>query len=511
MGTSKISLLNSSPVSFSVEDSQILVVDDELGMREGCRKILSSEGFTVTTAEDGVIGIEKLKSGEPFIAAIVDLKMPRMGGLEFIEEAKKWSPDLLILVITAYATIDTAVEATKRGAYGYVPKPFTPDELLLPVRNGLERRALALETQRLKLEQEKGLLQVAYERSQCRTIFSCMTDAVLVINKDRKLVLRNAAVLRILPEASSYKLPTDIETISSQELRDLLLQTLSSTVASTILSREIDLGDCTYMVNASPVTEPAGEVLGAVAVLRDITALKRLEQTKSMFISMVAHEVKSPLAAIEGYLNVILSGLAGHDETQQRGMLDRARVRAEGLRNLINDLLSLSAMETGHFDIEREPLVLTQVLENAIEVAREKAESKSLSLDYKCSRELSNSPILADRQATHMILTNLIDNAIKYTPEGGHVEVIADGDDVLVKVRISDTGIGMTPEQRERIFDEFYRVKNQYTSQVPGTGLGLPLVKRLIDQHHGRITVDSEPGKGSCFTVSFPTARNDDL
>ena len=134
----------------SESDPAILVIDDELGMREGCRKILTAEGYQVETAEDGFAGLERFEQRDDFAVAMVDLKMPRLGGLDVIERLRAIDEDVVLFVITAYATIDTAVEATKRGAYGYIPKPFTPDELLLAVRNGIERRTLSLETRQLR-------------------------------------------------------------------------------------------------------------------------------------------------------------------------------------------------------------------------------------------------------------------------------------------------------------------------------------------------------------------------
>ena len=131
------------------EPQRILVVDDEIGMRDGCRRILAAEGFAVDTAEDGLVALEKFQAAGGFDVVISDLKMPRMGGMDLIEALHKIDEDALLLVITAYATIDTAVDATKRGAYGYIPKPFTPDELLLHVRNGLEKRGLRLEAPQL--------------------------------------------------------------------------------------------------------------------------------------------------------------------------------------------------------------------------------------------------------------------------------------------------------------------------------------------------------------------------
>ena len=497
---------------------RILVVDDELGMREGCRKILTSEGYQVEVAEDGVAGLELFKKCGDFAVALVDLKMPRMSGIELIEHLRALDEDVVIFVITAYATIDTAVEATRRGAYGYIPKPFTPDELLLPVRNGLDRRTLSMEAKRLREERERRLLELAVERSKSSTIISCMTDGVLVINRDRQIVLRNAAATRILPDCAdaprgvsrrvpAAPLPAPMERLGCPELQALMEDALSSGPGPMIASREVVLDRCTYMVNASPVREPTGEVSGAVVVLRDITALKKLEVAKSMFISMVAHEVKSPLAAIEGQLMAVLSGVAKANADQERNMLERALLRARTLRTMVSDLLNLTAMETGNFVIKRSPLDLRKVMADVVESHRERADAKHIELVLAENGTGADGFVLADHDSIFMVLSNLVDNAIKYTPEHGHVNVRIDHEGICVRVSVRDDGIGMTAEEKDSVFDEFYRAKNRYTVHVPGTGLGLTLVKRLVDMHQGKVTVQSEPGKGSTFTISLPTAE----
>jgi len=483
--------------------TRILVVDDELGMREGCRRILSAEGYDVETADNGAAGLELFKARGSFAAALVDLKMPRMGGLELLEHLHAIDPDLVVLVITAYATIDTAVEAVKRGAYGYIPKPFTPDELLLPVHNGLERRALTLEARRLREERQRRLLEVAFERSKCNTVIHCMTDGVLVVNRDSQIVLRNDAAARMLPESAAMALPASLEGLQCAPLVGLVGEALRARSGPFIVSREVTLDKSTYMVNASPVFEPSGEMLGAVAVLRDITALKRLEVAKSMFVSLVAHEIKSPIAAIEGYLNVILSGVAGSDPARDHKMMERSLLRARTLRSLVSELLNLTAIETGDFILKRSPIHLGEIVAQAVDLSREKADAKQITLSLH-GEDQYQQPVLADKEAMLSIFTNLIDNAIKYTPDGGHVEVLLEHNGMYVKVAVKDDGIGMTADERERVFDEFYRAKNEYTSQIPGTGLGLSLIKRLVDLHQGRVTVDSVPGKGSTFAVRLP-------
>jgi two-component system phosphate regulon sensor histidine kinase PhoR len=482
---------------------RILVVDDERGFREGCRKILTSEGYDVETAEDGVAGLELFKARGNFAAALVDLKMPRMDGIELIKRIHEYDEDAVLLVITAYATIDTAVEVTKRGAYAYIPKPFTPDEVLLPVKNGLERRALSIEAKRLREERENRLLEVAYERSKSNTIIQCMTDGILVVNLDRQIVLRNAAAARIMQDYASFPVPFPLNALDCKEMTELIIHTLDADSGPVIVSKEVTLGQCMYMVNVSPVIELNDRISGVVAVIRDVTALKKLETAKSMFVSMVAHEIKSPLGAAEGYLELILSGLAG-DPQKQKQMIERSLIRIRTLRTMVSELMDLTALETGKFTIKRSPLDIREVVTEAVELHREKANEKDIELSLAYGADLESERVLADKDAMLIVFKNLIENAIKYTPEKGHVDVRMEQNGIYVKVNVKDDGIGMTPDEKERAFDEFFRAKNEYTARIPGTGLGLSLVKQLLEMHQGKITLETAPGKGSEFTVRLP-------
>ena len=483
---------------------RILVVDDELGMREGCRKVLTSEGFVVETAEDGVAALELFKEKNKFAVALIDLMMPRMGGIELIEEIRKFDGDIVLLVITAYATIGTAVEATKKGAYGYIPKPFTPDELLLPVKNGLEKRELSLRSRKLQRERDEKLLEVAYERSKGSTIIKCMSDGVIVVNREGNIVLTNTTINRFIPECTNIPNLAPHNTLACKDLVAVITEILSSDASPKIVSKEISREESTYMVNASPLVDNNGEMLGAVAILRDISELKKLEATKATFISMVSHEVTSHLGAIEGYLNLLLTSEDKDFSEDHKKMMERMSLRAQALRTMVSDLTNISAIETGRFSIKRVPLALSESVDEVLQLCIEKAESKKIELkcDYSdSSRELN---ILADKEALSTIVRNLIDNAIKYTPEGGHVSVSVSQEGKYVKVSVADDGIGMSAEEKNKIFEEFYRVKNKYTSSIPGSGLGLSLVKRLLDMHEGKILVESASGEGSVFTIILP-------
>lgn len=486
------------------EPTRILVVDDELGMREGCRKVLTEEGYEVETAEDGAAGLELFKKRNNFAAAIIDIKMPKMDGLELIKKIHEHDRDAVLLVITAYSTIESAVEATKRGAYGYIPKPFTPDELLIPVKNGLEKRSLTIEARRLTEEREKRLLELALERSKCSTIIRCMTDGVVVINRDKQIVLYNAAAARIIPEFDSLPLPSPLSVFESTEIRESINETVEPASPPSILSREIVLGRCTYMVNISPIFELNGEFSGAIMVLRDITALKKLETAKSMFVSMVAHEIKNPLAAVESYLDLILHGLTKGDPEKELHMIGRSLMRIRTLRKMVVELMNLTAMETGNFVIKRSPVDICEVTAHAVESFRDQVEEKNITLRLDCKRVEKMVKVLADRDTMSIVFTNLIDNAIKYTPRNGHINIFVEQNGIYARVKVKDDGVGMTAQEKEKIFDEFFRAKNRYTANIPGTGLGLSLVKRILEMHQGKIELETAPQKGSVFTVSIP-------
>ena len=179
-------------------------------------------------------------------------------------------------------------------------------------------------------------------------------------------------------------------------------------------------------------------------------------------------------------------------------------VRAKTLRELVSELMNLSAMETGKFILKRVALDLAGVVREAVDLNRDKARSKDLALDYCAQAGPAGATALADREAMLMVFGNLIDNAIKYTPDHGHVSVRVEQTDNYIKVLVKDDGIGMSPEEQDKLFEEFFRARNRYTAKVPGTGLGLALTRRLVELHQGKITVITAPGQGSTFTVWVP-------
>jgi two-component system phosphate regulon sensor histidine kinase PhoR len=486
----------------------ILVIDDEQVMREGCSRILSKDGWTAITVENGRQGLDEIRDrSERIDVVLLDLMMPGINGMTVLDEVRLMAPSLPIIVITGYATVESAVEAMKKGAYDFIPKPFTPDQLRLVVRRALERRTLQREAEFLRSEREKSLRDIATEKSKMRTIITCMGDGVLVCDRDGTLVLTNPAATRMLqiPEGSligrplrEYNLLPELSNVIEESLR-------SEELGYSSLSQELSLGESGEIflrAHTAPVRNDRGETIGAVTVLQDISHLKELDKMKSEFIAMVAHELRAPISAVEQQLTVILNKMAGEVTEKQETMLSRAKERTEGVLTLIKDLLDLSKIEAGKMVQYKEPLSLKEVVERVVDLMRVEAEAKKIDLQFSTPSALPR--IIADRNSMEGVFTNLISNGIKYTPEGGKVRVTLGEEGGCVKATVSDTGIGIAEEDLSRIFDRFYRVKTAETRKIVGTGLGLSIVKSIVDAHLGSISVKSEPGKGATFFVLLP-------
>ena len=488
-----------------IQGAKILIVEDEKPIRTACAKILSEEGALTQAAADGLEGWDKAQEGG-FDLALVDLKMPQMDGMELLARLNELDPDMIKIVITGYATLETAVQAVQKGAYDYISKPFTPGELRNRVTQGLEKRALSLEAKRLREERERNLLELANEKSRTQTIIQCMGDALLVTNRAHQVVFCNPAGRRLLKVKRPIQVGEPLENMTPDlEFVEFVKDSMRMKENSAMVSKELSPlvpGDPVLMANSAPVRDEKGEIIGAVTVLRDITELKELDKAKSNFVSMVAHELRAPLAAIQGYLDVMLEGIGLDDPQKIQKILNRSRERTHALLALINDLLTLSRMESGRVAKEKEKVAIGGLLEEVVEFLRGKAAEKQVSLQLDLSEGLPE--IWASREDLIRVFTNLLDNAIKYNRSGGEVEVRAEKDEAFIRISIRDTGIGIPPRDLEHIFDEFYRVKIPETRTISGTGLGLSIAKKILEAHDGHIEVESQVQQGSIFRVLLP-------
>jgi len=486
------------------EKPKILVIDDEDALRIGVKRILEMEGFDVETAENGTEGIKKGIAND-FDLAIIDLKMPDLSGIEVLREIRQVRPNTVCYIATAFASYDTAIQATKLGADGYIPKPFTSEELLTQLEAGLKKRHLIVEAQRLMLDRERRLLEVHYERTRLNTIINSLADGVLVVNKEGQAVLYNPASLNflqldeiVIEEYIVNKLPPEISVIINQFLYSSVFQNSSYSAQVRIKGDN----ETFVEITCSPVPQPDGSLAGVVTVIKDITEFKRLEYLKSQFVSMVAHELKAPIAATLGFINILTNKDFTIPPEQQIDFLNRSSIRLNSLLNMVNDLLDISRMEMKTTTRELKELDLREILKDVLNMFQLDIDKKKINVNTSISDTLLN--ITADLNEIQRLFTNLISNAIKYNKENGTIDISLSSSHHYTIISVKDGGIGLKPKEKEKLFSEFFRAKNEFTKNIHGTGLGLSLVKKIVDSYSGKIEVDSEYGNGTTFKVFLP-------
>ena len=357
----------------------IIVIDDDDAVLLSVNKILSKAGFHVETFEDGVSGLEGVTELKPDLV-VVDLRMPGLSGMEVINRVSEMDPYIIIVVITGYATIDTAVEAIKSGAYDFLPKPFSPDELRVIVNRGLEHRQLLQESHRLEIE------------------------------------------------------------------RELL---------------------------------------------------------KRQFVTLVSHQLKTPLVAVHQYLDTLKQlGDTPDTASKRQDWLERCLKRTDEVLAIIKDWLTLSKVESGSLTGEILRVDLKPIILNTMEANADMAAEQGITLEAELPAD--EYPVKGDRNCLAVLFDNLIVNAIKYNKPEGRVSVSVKAQDHQIAVTVADTGIGIPEKYRQSLFDEFFRVKGQSSDQTTGTGLGLAICKRITTEMGGTIEVESELDIGSTFRVSLP-------
>jgi two-component system, OmpR family, phosphate regulon sensor histidine kinase PhoR len=485
---------------------KILVVDDEEIIRMGCKRILENEGYSVDLAENGQIGLDLIQQNS-YDLAFIDLMMPEMGGMELLDHIKKIGTNLICFIITGFATIETAVEGVKKGAYDYLPKPFTPDDLRAKLNRGLEKRKLLLEADELRSERDRNLLECSNHKSRTLTILNCMSEGVIATNNSGQIVLLNPVASKML-RLKKDLIGTSVKlNLNNERLEEKILASLKHSGGQSITRFDVDItGGRSLQPSISSIQDDNGEILGSVTVLVDITEEKKIEKMKSEFVRLVSHELKAPLGAIEGYLNLIVEGLTANNPEKERNIITRSKNKAHNLIEMINDLLDLSKTERKITEKEIKSLDLKIILQETIDFYKNEALDKEIIIDF------SNENILGKVRGVYeelsRVFANLISNAIKYTPEKGlvNIKVVQQGQQMFIS--ITDSGIGISNEGLAKIFDEFYRAENAIQNKISGTGLGLSIAKKIVNDHNGFIDAKSKLSEGSTFTVVLPTIKN---
>ena len=517
---------------------RILIVDDEVDVLDLCRRILTSKGYQVTTAHNGYEAIE-LAQQERFDLLLTDIKMPGITGLQIAQAFKKSDPNIMCVTMTGYSTMDMVLEALKLGIDEFILKPFTPNELGQAVAKTLEKQRLRSENFRLRsliplfelnktlmgTVEENNVLQRLLEISQKEThadlaaIYTRERNAEMphlhrlgfnsnsevkgdVCNKLAQIIFQNGQQLTLTRQTANGNYLEILEQLGAQSLIATPLKSKEAMLSALILTRQND--------NFAPsdsdfLTVLSGQASIALENARLFTEIQKayqelqmLDHMKSEFINLAAHELRTPLAILIGYATVL------EEEVEPTigeyiSIITRNAMR---LRALIEDLLNLKYLESGMATLAKDQLNLPEVITEAVQDISLAAQQKNLTIHLDIPADFPL--MIADRQKLDLIIMNLLDNALKFTPENGHITLKAQVKGACAKISVSDTGIGIPPEQLNRIFDRFYQVEDSLTRAYEGMGLGLSIVRGMVDVCGGEISVTSQEGLGATFTFTVP-------
>jgi two-component system phosphate regulon sensor histidine kinase PhoR len=365
----------------------------------------------------------------------------------------------------------------------------------------VQRLKLSLEEKELTLEEKAKTYSTG--EAKLETVLKSMAEGVLVVNKNGDILIMNPSLRRIFLIDADPQGKSPLELIRNVTVQDIIDRTLKG--EQTLVSQELLLyspEERTLRINSAAITRD-NIIEGAILVFHDITELRRLEQIRQDFVANVSHELRTPISSIKGYAETLLEG-ALEDKDNAKEFISIIYQDSNRLANLINDLLDISKIESGKMKMNFIALDPVSVIRRAINVIENQAKVKSISLKLKLPPETPK--IKADETRISQVIINLLDNAIKYTPENGLVTISAHVVGNTLQIDVADTGIGISEKDLPRIFERFYRVDRARSRELGGTGLGLSIVKHIVQAHAGQVWVKSELGRGSTFSFTIPLA-----
>jgi PAS domain S-box-containing protein len=487
----------------------ILVVENDIAILEKCRKLLIHDGHRVRTAEsvEEALDIIQKHPGDVDIM-LLSLELPGRGDMSLIETLQAARREILIMTMSDSCS-EEAIEAIHAGAYDCIRKSFTTDRFWTKMNRAMEafriRRQLAI----LARQRQAALTHVRSDQNLL-SILKSFTDAFVVTDWKTNIVLFNekAASLFNLTREKALGHPISV-CIRSDELLSFFIRAIKSdsTLTPVMVAEEpvVQVGGKALRVHVDPVKNEAGTVIGAVGLFHDVSTVSAMDRLKSDFFSMVSHELKSPLSSLLMQISVVLDGLAGDLTSKQSDLLGKAKEKTKGMITLVNDILDYRRIQEGKSIEKIEKLDLAEIIKRTVELMRLSAEEKELSLTCEIAERLPS--FSGDRGGIEAVFVNLISNSIKYTPKGGNVNISLCKAGRDIRFKVMDNGIGIPPEDIDRIFEKFYRIKTQETKSISGSGLGLSIVKGIVNAHNGSVRVESEVGKGTMLIVSLPTGE----
>jgi K+-sensing histidine kinase KdpD len=530
----------------------ILVVDDDLDFLEIIKRILENKGYEVDTAPSADEAISRLKK-RFYNVAILDISLPDADGTELISSILEIHQDIIAIMLTGHSSVQNAIKSLNRGAFAYLEKPMDPANLFSVIDQGLEKQRLVTENRQLVEELEKHnrvtntLLNVSQAVSQSLNLQQILDSALervvqctgleasfVYINENDRLMLkahfglsrrmleamlqvigRNGNTINRIFQKGVPEIIEDLEKHADSDLSFLVRGGYHSFagIPLTILGESIGvLGLTTSFAryfsanNIELFTGIAREIAIAVRNAQlyeeasSAKALRELDAMRTEFLANVSHELRTPLAVIKGSANSLLQPDVIFDEQTRHDFLSSIDRDADTLTRLVDDLLIMSRLEADALEVKKKP----HHLKDVIDVIKDRLDNLTVKhhLHIQIPDELPS--VLIDDSRIGEVLTNLVENAVKFSDDNTNIVIEASQNGKEVTVNVTDEGVGIPAELHQNIFERFFQGEGRKAGRRKGTGLGLAICKGIIEAHGGNIRVESEPGRGARFTFTLP-------
>ena len=382
--------------------------------------------------------------------------------------------------------------------------PLSREDELKDKENELRKIRLAFLN--ILEDTEEAKTQAIGEKNKSLAVIKNFTDGLLVLNEDNKIEIISPLVEVFLGQKEEELLGKDVSRLSSRkiDLKPLkeILKVRKTKDIKSIFRKEIRLGEDLFLeVTVSHFK--SGEKKGALVILHDVSRDKLVERMKTEFVSISAHQLRTPLSAVKWTLRMILDGDVGEINDEQRDLLEKTYQSNERMIELINDLLNVTRIEEGRFLYKPEPMQIEDVVDQVVGEAENAAKIKKITIKTERPKILLP-PVTIDKEKMGIVVQNLLENSLKYTPEGGTVIISLEKKNKDMVFKIADNGVGIPKDQQARIFSKFFRGSNVIKMETEGSGLGLYTVKNIVEAHKGEIWFESKEGEGSTFYFTLP-------
>ncbi len=507
------------------EKVSVLVVDDNESTRKSLSLIFRKRGYETETAASGREAMEKVQS-RFFNVALLDLKLPDMEGTELLASFKEMYPDMVVIMVTGYASLKTSVRALSRGALAYLIKPLNMDEVLATVKDGVEKQHLIMENKRLYQKARRELAERKQAEEALRESEANLAGAQRIAHLGSwnwditSNTLRwSDEIFRIFGlepqqfnttyEAFMNSVHPDDREFAQNSVNEALYENKPYNIEHRIVLPD---GSVRFVHEQAEVTfDKHGKPSRMVGTVQDTTEQQQLykkmieyeelDKLKTNLLSTVSHELRTPLAIIKGYSTMLLDydrRLSPEEKDEHLRSIDKATDR---LTDLVDNLLDMSRLDAGLLKLEKVPTSISKVIKEAVIEAKLRAPGHKI-----VSKVRGRLPrVSIDARRIREVLDNLIDNAVKYSKKRSRVVIEVKQVEAQLHISVADRGIGIPAEELEKVFDRMHRLEQRLSADPGGMGLGLALCKALVEAHGECIWVESEVDKGSkfCFTLSL--------